>query len=99
MKRALWGAEAFGCRELLSFVNGLPRDSAYVTTLLGARANWDQQAELIASVIDEVRINSAYLLAVNGNEMGQPVRFPRPGDEQESAPSVGLNDFANLMKE
>jgi hypothetical protein len=87
----------------LVHIDGLPRDSAYVRAVLGDRAYWDQQSELLASVVDEVRELTYYTLAINSSEsVARPERFPRPGQTREEPvpePGVSLAAFANFLEE
>lgn len=75
----------------------MPRDSAFARTLRGDRAYWDENTELIASLIDAVERQTFYLLKVNGNDPPQPTPVPRPGESGEPV-TVSLTDFANSLK-
>ncbi len=92
-----WGPSRWGVRRLLAHVKHLPRDSAYVRELQGPGAYWDEQVELLAQIVDAVRVNSYYLLRVNGGDPDepQPTRRPMVGP----VVSVGLADFDALIGE
>ncbi|MFF1633975.1 hypothetical protein [Leifsonia sp. NPDC058248] len=85
-------------RRLLSHINGLPADSATARKQRGVSANWDQQAELQASTVDELRKLTFYFLKANGGNPSEPEFFPRPGEHTEPE-TVGLAQFAQFLKE
>ena len=74
----------------------MPRDSAYVRSLSGEAAYWDESVEVTASVFDAVERLTYYLLRINGNDPDAPARFPRPGDAEP--PTVSLTDFNDFLK-
>lgn len=86
-----WGSARWGARRLLSHVAALPRDSAYVLELQGPSAYWDERVELAAQLVDAIRIQSFYLLKINGNDPQEPTPIPRPGAATARAGS--LADF------
>ena len=93
-----WGPSRWGVRRLLSHITHLPRDSAYVRELQGERAYWDESVELLAQTVDAIRLNSYYLLSVNGNKPDAPQQTLRPG--AQAVPERGsLADFAALIGE
>jgi hypothetical protein len=97
--RALcWGETRWGVRRLLDHINYLPRDSAYVRALSGVAAYWDESVEATASVFDSVERLAYYLLRVNGNELPEPSRYPRPGEAKPVPETVSLSEFNNLLK-
>lgn len=91
----MWGGRRWGVRRLLTHIENLPRDSAYVRDLQGAHAYWDESTELLASVLDSVNVLSYYLLRVNGNDADTPKPFPRPGVVAET---ISLSDFGSFLK-
>jgi hypothetical protein len=67
-------------------------------SVLGEAAGWDQLAELLASVIDEVRANTYYLLRVNGNDdVEWPAPYRRPGQEPEVPETVTLAALSSFL--
>lgn len=84
-------------RRLLAHINHLPRDSAYVRTLSGDAAYWDEAVELQAQTVDALDRLSYYLLKVNGNDPDEPVSMPRPGVSTEPS-TVSLSEFNTFMK-
>jgi hypothetical protein len=86
-----WGSPRWGVRRLLAHIEHLPRDSAYVRELQGPMAYWDEQVELTAQVLDEVRLNTYYYLGAHGAKPDKPKFTKRP----TSAPAVlgTLADF------
>jgi len=97
LRASCWGDSRWGVRRLLSHINHLPRDSAYVRSLSGPVAYWDENAELTASTLDAVNRLTYYFLKVNGNDPDAPERFPRPG-EHKAPETVALSDFNNFIK-
>ena len=97
--RALcWGDSRWGVRRILTHINNLPRDSAYVRHLSGAAAYWDEHVELQAQTVDSLERLTYYLLAVNGNTPPKPQPLPRPGESREPE-TVPLAELGNLLKE
>ena len=80
-------------------ITNLPRESAFVRTLLGASANWDQNAELQAALIDSLRLHTFYYLSANGAKPDQPQRFPRPGEVVPEPETISLAEFNDLLRE
>jgi hypothetical protein len=81
----------------LEHIKHLPRDSAYVRSLQGEHAYWDEAESLLAEVLDAVERQTYYLLAVNGNEAPIPTPFPRPGAKPAEPQTVSLSDFVNSL--
>jgi len=98
-----WGPSRWGVRRLLSHVNHLPRDSAYVRELQGERAYWDESVELLAQTVDAIRLNSYYYLGAHGARPDEPKWVKRPhAAPAVSAPpaaSGGLAEFNALIGE
>ena len=96
-------------RALRVLVERLPPESATMTALRreqppGERAaadpeagRWSQVEMLLAALIDEVRRNSYYLLAVNGNKTSAPEPVPRPGLTRPVPRSSITDEGAELL--
>lgn len=90
---ACWGPEPWGARRLLNHIRQLPPDSAFQRALRGEHADWDQQTELTATVVDAIGLLTHYFLRVNGNDVTEPERFPRPGWKPPEPTTVKLADL------
>ncbi len=99
LRMACWGPTPWSARRLLNHIRQLPPDSAYQRSVRGERADWDQQAELLATVVDRLGALSYYLLRVNGNDPREPDPFPRPGHVTPEIPTVSLKALASFLKE
>ena len=96
--RALcWGKNPWGVRRLLTHIAHLPRDSAFVRSLSGASAYWDEQVELQAQTVDAIDRLAYYLLKVNGNDPPEPSIMQRPGVSSEPQ-AVSLSEFNDFLK-
>lgn len=100
MRALCWGENPWGVRRLLTHIGHLPRDSAYVRSLSGVAAYWDERVELQAQTVDALERLNYYLLKVNGNNPAEPATVPRPGDDhQQAVPrTVSLSEFNNILK-
>ncbi len=78
-------------------IKHLPRESAYVRSLQGDAAYWDEPVELLAQAVDAIREQSYYLLRVNGNDAEPHTTVKRPGRAQAEQPSGSLADFNALI--
>ena len=64
---------------------------------MGARAYWDENAELLAQLLDAVERQTYYLLKVNGNDIASPESFARPGVAPVEPPTVSLAQWAGTL--
>lgn len=102
LREACWGRRRWTVRRLLTHIAGLPPESAYRRELRGDRADWSQDTEILASIVDALGTLSHYYLAVNSEDSpDQPARFPRPGELERAyePPTVSLADFARSFEE
>ena len=97
LRHACWGAEPWGVRRLLAHVGHLPRDSAYVRSLSGEAAYWDERVELQAQTVDALERVAYYLLKVNGNDAAEPATVPRPG-VSTGPRTISLSEFNSFLK-
>ena len=63
----------------------------------GAAAYWDENAELLASLLDAVERQTFYLLKVNGNDPPVPEPLRRPGKFRAEPKTVTLADWASTL--
>lgn len=97
LRAACWGLQPWGVRRLLSHVKNLPRDSAYVRSLQGVAAYWDETAEMLAQLYDAIERQTFYLLKVNGVDPPEFKRFPRPGVTAAEPQTVSLAQWATTL--
>lgn len=80
----MYGGE-LGVRRLWALVNGLPEDSAT------HRETWTLRDEVAAATVEIVdfwgRVG-AQLQGVKPRDLPDPVRIPRPGDEERNKPKI-----------
>ena len=85
---------------MLAHVKNLPRDSAYVRSLQGERAYWDETTEVTATAVDAIRDLTRVTLLVSGNKADALVPYPRPGAIAPApVEAVSLSVFGDLMRE
>lgn len=78
---AALGTPRLTWRRLGVLLHHLPRESAYVQAVAGARAMWGHSEYLLARLIDEVRTGNHMFERVNFKGRPAPPRpLPRPGD-------------------
>jgi hypothetical protein len=53
---------------------------------------------LTAQVLDAVRLQSYYLLKINGSDPAEPVNFPRPGAVPVVPEIASLADFGAFLR-
>lgn len=87
-------------RRLLTHIVGLPTESAYHRTLRGERADWSQEAEIQASIVDALQVLTYYYLSAHSESSPeQPARFPRPGEDALEPETVSLAGLTRLFEE
>lgn len=60
---------------------------------------WTRQDELNASILE--MLHSLYLLTARANgakNVGDPIRIPRPGDEEKKAALMSPREFARMAR-
>lgn len=105
LRHACWGPGGWGCRRLLTHIEGLPFESAFARKRRGSRAGWSQESEILAAAVDELSAIRYYTGASVGAKGDPPEAFPRPEtpDTYEVEPvapqTVSMAEFFNMMKE
>lgn len=99
--RALcWGDTRWSARRILGHIQALPWDSATMRSCRGEEANWDQGSELLAGVIDALRVQTYTLAKSWGMDLEVPEAVARPG-RGASAPSqvqtVSLSEWTSTL--
>lgn len=68
----------------------LPPESSFMTALRGGAEwiGWDRNSDLLAHLIDSVRVLTWYFVSVNSKKAPKkPEPFPRPGEEERKPES------------
>lgn len=63
------------------------------------RGRWTRQDEFLASILE--MLHALYLLTARAHgakNVGQPLRIPRPGDEDKKAKQISPKEFAAMAR-
>ena len=103
LRAACWGETQWGCRRLLTHINGLPPDSALARKRLNAPMGWDNSVELLASVVDAIQALTRLYINVHSESPIDPIPLmPRPYGapvEPVRPNTISLAEFGDLLKE
>lgn len=91
-----WGVNPWGVRRLLAYVRGVPpKESAFARKMLGEAANWDNQTELTALLVD---LNQLIFKALGGQMEFTPIERPFATKEPEPEKTVSAGEIMNFLK-
>lgn len=84
-------------RRILGHIHALPPDSATIRSRMTPELAWDQTHELLAGVIDLLRLQHATYLNAHGVNTDMPDPLPRPGQTVKEIPTISLAEWTATL--